>query len=190
MMYDIITHYNNFVSDDNKYIIYSLSNRMNRLVQIEQSIHKKLENFSEICHRFVRNTIQYTGIHMFVSVNPLNCQDDTLSLTSQDIFDLFNDRKTVVYCKQMSEFTFCLMFLNKEDAKELSSFMNNKCIDVEDKNSYSISTEYIEPKIKTVTKRFDWNTKSNSNFVCIPFIKHQYISVEALVERSNELRMS
>jgi len=186
----IITNYfNNFVNNENKYYMFNFVEKLKKLYTSEDSWEKKITNLFIMSNTFVNKTIQFTGINMLLSIKEHDNNSKYLEITSQDIYDLCNSFKEVVYCNQISKNTFCLMFLNNDDAKTISDIINNKYIEyIEDDCKYTINTRFILPSIKTKIKKFDWNTKSNYECINIPYYKAIQIPIKEIIQTSEMLR--
>jgi hypothetical protein len=185
MMYLIINNYT-FIDEDNKYMILNYVIKLEKLDKMKNGWTNKIEKLRELSLSFVNNTIDFTGINMLLTIKE---KDNNYNMNAEDIYDICNNFKNVVYCTQVSQNAFCLSFLHNEDAKMMSDFMNNKELEyAEEEYKYTITTRFVQPSIPSIINQYDWNNKKKYNCIYIPFNKKTIIPVKEIVNTCELLR--
>lgn len=180
----IIYNFNNYVNDTNNFKMHGFINRFKNIDIVNQSWEKKIEKFAHICNDFVNHTIQFTGMNMLLMIKEYPQNKQSIQINAQDIYDIFNDNNTIVYCQQITKYTFGIMFLNNKDSKQYSETIHKQVLEVEDQNKYIILSQYIQPCIQQKTKMYDWKTNTHIDCVKIPYMKHQIIPISTIMETS------
>lgn len=124
--------------------------------------------FSKISNTLFDLLLTYTGYNMIIE-NVKNNEVPSENFCVEDIYHLFNDMKPVVQVCMLSSKTFLIEFLNKDDAKEMDTELNDMMIsynddnEIDDNNSNyeTIKCKYIETLINTRKNVFEWSTKNN-----------------------------
>lgn len=182
MTYFIIYNFNNYVNDNNRFRMYTYINRFREIINECAKKYVKYANIiyslACVCVCFANDTIPFTGANMLISFKKKNgetnetCESNRTGeyLTEWDIYDMFNERSDVIYCKYISHNVFLVMFLSKKDAMREAHYMKNKEIVVNDCDVYGVScSKYLHNQENFTTNRYDWSMKKHVEIINIPF---------------------
>ena len=162
----IVTSFNNYVTDENKYVMYPFIEKFEKVfADSHYSWKDRIEHYTKICNDFINKTVKFTGINLIVN---LSGDIENMDINPEDMYYLFNTYGTVINVIQLNPNTFAIMYLNTKDAKKVHDTVNHKELEDEDK-SYKLKTLFIEPQVQCLTKHFSWETKKEEQIVVIPY---------------------
>lgn len=162
----IVTSFNNYVTDENKYVMYPFIEKFEKVfTDSHYSWKDRIEHYTKICNDFINKTVKFTGINLIVN---LSGDIENMDINPEDMYYLFNTYGTVINVIQLNPNTFAIMYLNTKDAKKVHDTVNHKELEDEDK-SYKLKTLFIEPQVQCLTKHFSWETKKEEQIVVIPY---------------------
>ena len=182
----IVTSFNNYVTDENKYVMYPFIEKFEKVFADSHCSWKdRIEHYTKICNDFINKTVRFTGINLIVN---LSGDIENMDIIPEDIYYLFNTYGTVINVIKLNPNTFAIMYLNTEDAKKVHCMVNHKDLEDEDK-SYKLKTLFVEPQVQCLTRRFSWETKKQEDIVVIPFAEKTFeIPLNNVIEHSKYSR--
>ena len=180
----IISSFNNYVNDENKFMMFSYIEKFNKVfVSKRKNWEKKLINYLCICVAFVKDTLKFTGIN-FIARFSLKGEPkgEENRITNDQIYNLLNNFKPVVMSHQLNHNTFAMTFLNNVDAKDVHNKINNMNLVAGDDCKYDITTSYIEPLFVCRSINYQWGQKNHTECVMLPFKKPFVMTMKRILD--------
>jgi hypothetical protein len=189
----ILQHFPKIVNGENKEKINQIMYRLKNMISKVNSHYSQVSIFEDISKYLFHTLLQYTGFNMIIKNVNVNNNEDT-QYTKEEMYNLMNETFPVIHCMMLSKNTCIVEFLHKDDAKKMSSILNDKLI-LEDDDTKTIDVsdfttlqvEYISSKINTRKNVFDWNTKNTSeNYYYYHYNKS--VSLQDIIDYSNKMK--